>query len=92
MLNDLIASRRDDLTSVDRRLAATVLGDPAAAAFMSVRELALAAGVHESGVVRLAHMSISMSGSGKFRRPPMRWPVRGMYSSGRMATPVSWRS
>ncbi len=67
MLNDLIASRRDDLTSVDRRLAATVLGDPAAAAFMSVRELALAAGVHESGVVRLAK-KLGFSGFPELRR------------------------
>jgi DNA-binding MurR/RpiR family transcriptional regulator len=54
MLDQLIFSRRNDLTSVDRRLVASLLGDPTAAAFMSVRELALAADVHESGVVRLA--------------------------------------
>lgn len=67
MLSDLVSARREDLTSVDRRLVAVLLGDPASAAFMSVRTLAGAAGVHESGVVRLAK-KLGLSGYPELRR------------------------
>lgn len=67
MLSELVSERRADLTSVDRRLLAILMGDPTSAAFMSVRTLATAAGVHESGVVRLAK-KLGLSGYPELRR------------------------
>lgn len=50
----LLAPGRADLTPADRALVEVLLASPGDAMFMSVRELATRAGVHESSAVRLA--------------------------------------
>ncbi len=51
---DLLDRHREQLTDNERRLIHVLAGDPAAAVFLSGRELAQRAGVHESSAVRLA--------------------------------------
>jgi len=53
-LADFLDPSRADLTEVERKLVDVLLGSPADAMFMSVRELAAKAGAHESSAVRLA--------------------------------------
>lgn len=50
----LLAPSRADLTEVERKLIDVMLASPTDALFMSVRELAVKAGAHESSAVRLA--------------------------------------
>ncbi len=50
----LLDRHRGQLTDNERRLVQVLTGDPEAAAFLSGRELAQRAGVHESSAVRLA--------------------------------------
>jgi DNA-binding MurR/RpiR family transcriptional regulator len=64
---DLFERHRDQLTDNERRLVHVLAGDPAAAVFLSGRELAQRAGVHESSAVRLAQ-KLGFDGYPAFRR------------------------
>lgn len=63
----LLERHRDQLTDNERRLVQVLVGDPGGAFFLSGRELAQRAGVHESSAVRLAQ-KLGFDGYPAFRR------------------------
>jgi DNA-binding MurR/RpiR family transcriptional regulator len=60
-LSALLHERRETLSKAHRKIADRVLSDPEATAFMTISELAAAAGVNEATVVRFA-TSLGLSG------------------------------
>ncbi|MDO5289525.1 MAG: MurR/RpiR family transcriptional regulator [Pseudomonadota bacterium] len=64
---NLLGEHKSGLTENEQRLVAVLTSDPAGAAYLSGRELAQAAGVHESSAVRLAQ-KLGFDGYPAFRR------------------------
>lgn len=71
----LLQEHRDQLTANERRLVEVLAADPLAATFLSGRELAQRAGVHESSAVRLAQ-KFGFDGYPAFRKA-LREPQHG---------------
>lgn len=86
--SSLFESHRDQLTAVEQRLVHALTANPTAASFLSGRELAQTAGVHESSAVRLAQ-KLGFDGYPAFRRALQRCQEQPVGSALRVARTLS---